>query len=100
MSHSDYRVTSEMNSAVKCPSGTEPTQRDLHLRLITERGRMAWQRPPAITGGRRWRRTSAATSRVVACADRSGTTAASSSLSSLLPGQVVVSVKRDSTRSF
>jgi hypothetical protein len=100
MSHSDYRVTSEMNWAGKCPSGTEPTQRDLHLRLITERGRMAWQRPPAITGGRRWRRTSAATSRVVACADRSGTTAASSSLSSLLPGQVVVSVKRDSTRSF
>ena len=44
MSHSDYRVTSEMNSAVKCPSGTEPTQRDLHLRLITERGRMAWQK--------------------------------------------------------
>src|ERR1700724_1217509 len=72
MSHSDYRVTSEMNSAVKCPSGTEPTQRDLHLRLITERGRMAWQRPPAITSGRRWRRTSAATSRVVACADRRG----------------------------
>jgi hypothetical protein len=43
MSHSDYRVTSEMNPAVKCPSGTEPTQRDLHLRLLTERGR--WRTP-------------------------------------------------------
>jgi len=40
MSHSDYRVTSEMNSAVKCTSGTEPTQRDLHPRLIT--GAVAW----------------------------------------------------------
>ena len=36
------------------PSGTAetaPTQRDVHLRCITERGRMGWQR----TSGYNWR---------------------------------------------
>src|SRR5215211_522237 len=31
------------------PSGTAPTQRDRHLQLIAERGRMAWQKASGYT---------------------------------------------------
>jgi len=38
-----------------------PTQRDRHLQLITEHGRMAWQKTSGYTPGPRWRRRSRAT---------------------------------------
>ena len=43
-------------------AGTAATQRDGHLRMITERGRMAWQKPAATICGPRSRRRSADTS--------------------------------------
>src|SRR5215210_5953453 len=39
---------------------TAPTQRDQHLQLIAEHGRMGWQKPPATITGRWPRQRSAA----------------------------------------